>query len=60
MSAPAPHVAFLGSTLLFAGLTPEDLTEVARLGVPVAYSTGAPIFAEGDEARGFYVVESGR
>jgi len=55
----APHTPFLGSTLLFAGLSEADLAELARLAVPKSYSAGSPIFAEGEEGRGFYVVESG-
>lgn len=52
-------VAFLGATLLFAGLPPADLAEVARLAVAGVHSASSPIFSEGDEARGFYITQSG-
>jgi CRP/FNR family transcriptional regulator len=55
----APDAAFLRSTLLFAGLGEEALDQVARLAVPATYRAQGPIFSEGDEARGFYIVESG-
>jgi CRP-like cAMP-binding protein len=51
--------AFLGRTLLFAGLDESDLAEIARLAVVKDAPAGGHIFSESDEARGFYVVESG-
>jgi CRP/FNR family transcriptional regulator len=55
----ALDAAFLRQALLFAGLGEEELGQLCALAVPVSVEAGGHIFAEGDEARGFYLVESG-
>ncbi len=55
----ALDAAFLRQALLFAGLGEEELGQLCALAVPVSVEAGGHIFAEGDEARGLYLVESG-
>jgi len=53
------RAAALRTGLLFAGLEEADLAEIGRLAVPVEFPAGGHIFREHDEARGFYLVETG-
>jgi CRP/FNR family transcriptional regulator len=55
----AKDAAFLRSTLLFAGLGDGDLVEILRLARPLTFEAGGHIFSENDEAKGFYIIESG-
>jgi CRP/FNR family transcriptional regulator len=50
----------IDSVPLFAGLTPQQLQELATIVVDQGFGSGRLIFSEGDEAKGFYVVVSGR
>lgn len=45
---------------LFHGLSLQQLHEVARIVSAKEYRKGAPVFADGDEGIGFYIVISGR
>lgn len=45
---------------LFSGLTPEELSAVAGLGLTRAFSRGQIIFSEGEEGRGFHLLIEGR
>ncbi|WP_298038269.1 Crp/Fnr family transcriptional regulator [uncultured Desulfuromonas sp.] len=45
---------------LFAGVTDEDLDYLAGICVAREYSKGELLFSEGDPARGFYLVASGK
>ena len=44
---------------LFAGLDNRDLQEVCSISIRQRYDKKQPIFSEGDEGRGFYVILSG-
>ena len=52
-------VDFLGETLLFSGLKHEILNSFASLSALRKFKKGETIFAEGDEAEGFYVIRKG-
>ncbi len=54
------HVEALRRCALFANLGEAELREVSAIAQPEAYARGQLIFSEGDEARGFFVVCSGR
>jgi CRP-like cAMP-binding protein len=45
---------------LFAGLSPQQLDEIARIISDKRYRKGELIFTDGDEGVGFYIVISGR
>lgn len=49
----------LGRVPIFAGLTPEQLSDLAALAVPRRWSAGEVIFREGDPGDTCYVVQSG-
>lgn len=51
---------FLGQTLIFQELPPEQLAELASLAVVQSYGKGDMLFQQGDEGIGFFVVQSGR
>lgn len=44
---------------LFAGLTREQLRRLSEIGRPVAYPAGGRVFAEGEAADRFWLVEKG-
>lgn len=46
-------------TLLFSGLSSEDLRKLAEISIAKPYKKNHLIFSEGDEAEGFYIVISG-
>lgn len=50
----------LSKTPLFEGLPPEKLALIADITELLRYGKGQTIFSEGDPARGFYTVFSGR
>jgi CRP/FNR family transcriptional regulator len=50
----------LSRTPLFEGLPPEKLSLIAGITELLRYGKGQAIFSEGDPARGFYTVFSGR
>ncbi|MDC0835393.1 Hcp transcriptional regulator HcpR (Crp/Fnr family) [Geitlerinema sp. FC II] len=47
-------------TGLFEGLPPEHVEWMAKIARPQKYRKGEPIFFEGDECKGFFIVKSGR
>ncbi len=49
----------LKKTLLFSGLSDEDLREIAKIVVVKEYPKKTLIFSEGDDAKGFYILLSG-
>jgi CRP-like cAMP-binding protein len=49
----------LQNTPFFAGLSPEDLEGIVKVGQQVSFEAGQPIVEEGDPADGMYVVMSG-
>ncbi|MCX7990569.1 MAG: Crp/Fnr family transcriptional regulator [Proteobacteria bacterium] len=49
----------LRKTLLFSGLSEEDLKEIAKIVIVKEYPKKSIIFSEGDEAKGFYILLSG-
>jgi CRP/FNR family transcriptional regulator, dissimilatory nitrate respiration regulator len=53
-------VGQLAGIPLFAGLSKEQYGALARIAVRRACKKGEPLFAEGDEGTGFYVVLAGR
>lgn len=50
----------LGSVPLFQGLTPQHLADLEGISATQRFHRGQPVFSEGDEAQGFYVVRNGR
>lgn len=51
---------FLGQTMIFQGLSLEQLGDLANLAIPQTYRKGDTIFNQGDNGVGFFVVKSGR
>jgi CRP/FNR family transcriptional regulator len=50
----------IGKIPLFQGLPERQIAELTRIVVERSYKQGDSIFSEGDEAKGFYVLLSGR
>ena len=53
-------VALLGRVPVFSALSPEELEQVAQVGVPRRFEAGEVVFKEGDEGSTCYIVRSGR
>jgi CRP/FNR family transcriptional regulator len=53
-------VNFLSQTQIFQGLSEEQLAAICQIAIAQSYSKGDIIFHQGDEARGFFVIKSGR
>jgi CRP/FNR family transcriptional regulator len=51
---------FLQETILFQGLPPDQLREVAKVALVQSCNKGEILFAQGDPGRGFFVVKQGR
>lgn len=51
---------FLSQTIMFQGLPPEQLAELANLAIAQTYRKGEMIFHQGDAGIGFFVLRSGR
>lgn len=51
---------FLGTTLMFRGLSPNELEAIARIAKVQKYNKGDVIFSQGSEATGFFAIETGR
>src|SRR4051812_11396411 len=49
----------LERTPMFAGLSPTELEELAKVAVPRTYEAGQVVFREGDEGDTCFVVRSG-
>ena len=50
----------LADTILFSGLSDDDLAKVADIAYLKTFNRGESIFFEGDEGNGFYMVVDGR
>jgi CRP-like cAMP-binding protein len=50
----------IADSILFSGLSEEELDKVAAIAVVKSFGRGEAIFFEGDEADGFYMVLDGR
>lgn len=53
-------IAIMSETPLFGGLSGEQLAEIKRIAVTKTYDRGQPIFWEGDQGTGFYIVVNGK
>jgi CRP/FNR family transcriptional regulator len=56
----APVVEILRRAPIFSGLDPEDLAALAAMAVLRDVPRGGALFAEGDEAKGFYLCAEGK
>lgn len=54
------QMGLLSRSEVFGSLTVQQVSRIEELCRDVTYTPGAMIFMEGDEAREFYVVDSGR
>lgn len=50
----------IAASVLFSGLSEEELGKIVRIAVPKNFARGESVFFEGDEANGFYMVLEGR
>ncbi len=50
----------IAESILFSGLSEDELAKVAAITVPKEFGRGESIFFEGDEGDGFYMVAEGR
>jgi len=53
-------IAIISETPLFGGLSGEQLAKIKGIAVTKSYDRGQPIFWEGDQGTGFYIVASGK
>jgi CRP/FNR family cyclic AMP-dependent transcriptional regulator len=53
-------VALLARVPLFAGMSEEDLSELAAVAVPRRFEPGETVFREGDQGETAYVIRSGK
>lgn len=53
-------IAVMSETPLFGGLSVEQLEKIKRIAVAKSYDRGQPVFWEGDEGTGFYIVVNGK
>lgn len=51
---------FIAGSFLFAGISSDQLTELADISIVKTFARGEPIFFENDEADGFYMVIEGK
>jgi CRP/FNR family transcriptional regulator, dissimilatory nitrate respiration regulator len=51
---------FIGKIPLFKGLTVEQLESLSDIGLRCTFKKGQTVFSDGDNANGFYVLQSGR
>src|SRR3954462_2149441 len=59
MASEDETARLLERTPLFAGLSPSELEELAKVAVPRTYEAGQVVFREGDEGDTCFVVRSG-
>jgi CRP-like cAMP-binding protein len=57
--AVAELSAFLGKSVVFNGLDPEDLRRLAAIGRDMTLQPGAVLFEQGEESDGLYIVAEG-
>ncbi|RJQ66636.1 MAG: Crp/Fnr family transcriptional regulator [Desulfobacteraceae bacterium] len=53
-------LALIARSPLFGGLSEQQLDQLERIGREVHFERNAPVFWEGDEGSGFYIVAAGR
>ena len=53
-------IAVMSETPLFGGLSVEQLEKIKRIAVAKSFDRGQPVFWEGDEGTGFYIVVNGK
>ena len=53
-------IKIISETPLFGGLSAEQLEKIKRIAVGKTYDRGQPIFWEGDDGTGFYIVVNGK
>jgi len=53
-------IKVISETPLFGGLSAEQLEKIKRIAVAKTYDRGQPVFWEGDEGTGFYIVVIGK
>ncbi len=51
---------FIAGVPLFKGLPQKQVVELSRIAVKHIFNKGQMIFSEGDDAHGFYIVQTGR
>ncbi len=54
------RVQFISQVPLFQGLPERQLVELTEITVERSFAKGDPVFFEGDEGNGFYVITSGK
>ncbi len=59
MSTSEDTAGLLERTRMFAGLSPSELSELAKVAVPRTYEAGQVVFREGDEGDTCFVVRTG-
>ncbi|MBS0631398.1 MAG: Crp/Fnr family transcriptional regulator [Verrucomicrobia bacterium] len=52
-------VSSLRCCQLFSSLSADDLRQIAAFAIPITLAKGAYLFHEGEDSRGFYLVQSG-
>jgi CRP-like cAMP-binding protein len=61
MGGTLAHIrAILSASPLFGGLSEDQLDQLERISREVCFERNAPIFWDGDEGTGFYIVAAGR
>lgn len=60
INEPSEIVNFLSQSQMFQGLSKQELAIINKIAIEQFYSKGDIIFHQGDEARGFFVIKSGR
>ena len=50
----------IAKAAIFGGLPPQQLEEVARISLDQKYEKGQSLFSEGGDAKGFYLIVSGK
>lgn len=58
-TSPSEIVDFLGTVQLFAGISPEELDELARVMLAVELPPGDDLWRQGEEVNGLHVIAKG-
>ena len=56
----SPKRNIIASSPIFCGLAEEQLAQLEQISQEISFGRNAPIFWEGDEGSGFYIVASGK
>lgn len=59
MSDSTVEIEALKNAPFFAGLSPEDLDGILRVGRPASFEPGQPMVEQGDVGDGMYIIVSG-